>query len=283
MNPDIFTSIRSHYNMFTKAEKKVADFVLENPRQILDMSITDLADRCGIGDTSVFRFCRDLDLKGYQDFRIMIAHSLKTEEGDMLTSGAISPEDTLDVVIQKTLQINTQALQETCRLIDQESVSKAVGWLIDAGRVSFFGMGTSYITALDAYNKFMRITPKVEVAGDSHMQAMSACMMTEQDVAVAISYSGSTKDTIDAAKAAKGCGAKVISLTRFVKSPLTQYSDLTLLCGATEGPFQGGSLSAKLSQLFLLDIIYQEYFRRTYDISMRNKSLTSEAVVEKQL
>ena len=51
MNPDIFTSIRSHYNVFTKAEKKVADFVLENPRQILDMSITDLADRCGIGDT----------------------------------------------------------------------------------------------------------------------------------------------------------------------------------------------------------------------------------------
>ena len=83
-------------------------------------------------------------------------------------------------------------------------------------------MGTSYITALDAYNKFMRITPKVEVAGDSHMQAMSACMMTERDVAVAISYSGSTKDTIDAAKAAKGRGAKVISLTRFVKSPLTQ-------------------------------------------------------------
>ena len=115
------------------------------------------------------------------------------------------------------------------------------------------------------------------------MQAMSACMMTERDVAVAISYSGSTKDTIDAAKAAKGRGAKVISLTRFVKSPLTQYSDLTLLCGATEGPFQGGSLSAKLSQLFLLDIIYQEYFRRTFDVSMRNKSLTSEAVAEKLL
>ena len=115
MNPDIFTSIRSHYNVFTKAEKKVADFVLENPRQILDMSITDLADRCGIGDTSVFRFCRDLDLKGYQDFRIMIAHSLKAEEGDMLTGGAVSPEDSLDVVVQKTLQFNTQALQETYR------------------------------------------------------------------------------------------------------------------------------------------------------------------------
>lgn len=283
MNPDIFTSIRSHYNAFTKAEKKVAEFVLENPKQILDMSITDLAERCGVGDTSVFRFCRDLDLKGYQDFRIMIAHSLNTEEGGMLIGGAVSPEDTLEIVIQKTLQVNTQALQETYKLVDPESVKKAVDWLISAGRVSFFGAGTSYITALDAYNKFMRITPKVEAAGDSHMQAMSACMMTEQDVAVAISYSGSTKDTIDAAKAAKERGARVISLTRFIKSPLTQYSDLTLLCGATEGPFQGGSLSAKLSQLFLLDIIYQEYFRRTYDLSMKNKSLTSEAVAEKQL
>ena len=98
---------------------------------------------------------------------------------------------------------------------------------------------------------------------------------------VAISYSGSTKDIIQIVKLAKNTGAKVICITRFAKSPLTVNSDITLLCGANEGPLQGGSLSAKLSQLYLLDILYMEYFKRTFETSKRNKEITAEAVLDK--
>jgi DNA-binding MurR/RpiR family transcriptional regulator len=112
---------------------------------------------------------------------------------------------------------------------------------------------------------------------------MSAALMTKRDVAVIISYSGSTKDTIEVAKKAKECGATIISITRFVKSPLTSYSDLTLLCGANEGPLQGGSLSAKISQLYLLDILYVEYFKRAYEESIRNKESTAASVAIKLL
>jgi DNA-binding MurR/RpiR family transcriptional regulator len=110
---------------------------------------------------------------------------------------------------------------------------------------------------------------------------MSAALMSKRDVAVVISYSGSTKDSIEVAKKAKERGAKVISITRFEKSPLTLYSDLTLLCGANEGPLQGGSLSAKISQLYLLDILYVEYFKRTHEDSIKNKESTAAAVSEK--
>ncbi|WP_339329274.1 MurR/RpiR family transcriptional regulator [Bacillus paralicheniformis] len=89
------------------------------------------------------------------------------------------------------------------------------------------------------------------------------------------SYSGSTKDTIEVAKKAKEKGARIISITRFVKSPLTTHSDVTLLCGANEGPLQGGSLSAKIAQLYLLDVLYVEYFKRTYQESIDNKESTA--------
>jgi DNA-binding MurR/RpiR family transcriptional regulator len=112
---------------------------------------------------------------------------------------------------------------------------------------------------------------------------MTASLMTDRDVAVIISYSGSTKDTIEVARAVKEAGAKTICITRFVKSPLTAYSDITLLCGANEGPLQGGSLSAKIAQLYLLDVLYFEYFKRTFDISVANKEKTAKAVVEKLL
>ena len=116
---------------------------------------------------------------------------------------------------------------------------------------------------------------------DPHLQIMSAALMTERDAAVIFSYSGSTVDSIETAKKVKERGATVISVTRFEKSPLTSYSDITLLCGANESPLQSGSLSAKISQLYLMDVLYIEFFKRTFDQSKVNKERTAASVITK--
>ena len=281
MNGDIFTQIRSHYNNFTRAEKKVADFVLKDPRTVLYMSITDLADACGVGDTSVFRFCRDLDLKGYQEFKMAIAQGVSADEEQPKASGAVVQEDTLAETIHNVYSTSLGAIKETNDLISEQQITQAVQWMIDADRILFFGVGASMITAMDGYNKFMRIIPKACFTIDSHLQSMAASLMNEKDLAILFSYSGSTKDTVDIARIAKSRGAKVISITRFVKSPLTAHSDLTLLCGANEGPYQSGSLSSKIAQLFLLDILYMEFYRLTHAQSKFNRSLTTDSVSDK--
>ncbi len=282
MDIDIFTQIRLQFNNFTRAEKKVGEFVLNNPKEVLYMSITDLADKCNVGDTSVFRFCKTLNLKGYQDFKMMLAQGLTsdTQEAQPLSDKITLDDSTLDVA-KKVLNTNLSALNETFDLINTETIDEAVKLLLKADRIIFFGVGSSMITAMEATNKFMRITPKVEFINDPHLQSMRASLLTPNDVAVAISYSGSTKDTIEVVDIAKSKGAKIICITRFIKSPLTAHSDITLLCGANEGPLQGGSLSAKLSQLYLLDVLYMEYFKHNFEQSKTNKELTSEAVSDK--
>ena len=282
MDIDIFTQIRLQFNNFTKAEKKVGEFVLNNPKEVLYMSITDLAEKCDVGDTSVFRFCKTLNLKGYQDFKMMLAQSLTpdTEEAQPLSDKITLNDSTLDVA-KKVLLTNVNALNETFDLIKTDVIDEAVKLMLEAERIVFFGVGTSMITAMEGANKFMRITPKVEFINDPHLQAMRAALLTPKDIAVAISYSGSTKDTIEVVDIAKKKGAKIICITRFIKSPLTAHSDVTLLCGANEGPLQGGSLSAKLSQLYLLDVLYMEYFKHSSDKSKTNTELTSEAVSNK--
>lgn len=282
MDIDIFTQIKLQFNNFTKAEKKVGEFVLNNPKEVLYMSITDLADKCDVGDTSVFRFCKTLELKGYQDFKMILAQSLTsdTEEAQPLSDKITINDSTLEVA-KKVLITNLSALNETFDLIQTDVIDEAVRLMLGAERIVFFGVGSSMITAMEATNKFMRITPKVECINDPHLQAMRAALLTPNDIAVAISYSGSTKDTIEVVDIAKNSGAKIICITRFIKSPLTTHSDITLLCGANEGPLQGGSLSAKLSQLYLLDVLYMEYFKHTFDKSKTNKELTSEAVSDK--
>ncbi|MGO4182713.1 MurR/RpiR family transcriptional regulator [Paenibacillus sp. MCAF9] len=280
---NIFTTIHSKYNNLTNTERKVADYILDNSEGVVYMSITDLADHCGVGESSVFRFCRSLSYKGYQDFKIALAHSITAENEIPQLTDKVLMNDTMDQVSSKVLSSNISALNETYNLIDNEKMDQAIEHLLQAERVIFFGVGSSLMTAMEAKIKFMRITNKTECSIDSHLQMMSAALMTNRDVAVVISYSGSTKDTIEVAKRAKESGATVISITRFVKSPLTSYSDLTLLCGANEGPLQGGSLSAKISQLYLLDVLYVEYFKRTYEDSIRNKESTAASVAVKLL
>ena len=281
MNGDFLTKVKLAYNQFTKAEKKVASYILQNPREVLFMSITDLAEACDVGDTSVFRFCKTMELKGYQEFKMMLSLGLRDQENNEGEfTGAISLADSFPELAKKVLNTNVSALTETYSLLDETVFSNVIDVLHKAKRITF-GVGASLLTALKATNKFLRIEPKVYCIQDSHMQAMAASMLGPEDAAVLFSYSGATKDTIHLAELAKGAKASVICITPVMKSPLTSYADFTLLCGANEGPLQGGSTSAEISQLFLVDMMYSEYYRRYFDMCSKNNEKTSGAVIDK--
>lgn len=213
---------------------------------------------------------------------MMLSLSLRADvENRLELDSDISLDDQFPDLAKKVLNINMNALTETYSLLDEQKFMRTIDYLHEAERIFFFGVGASLLTALKAMNKFLRIESKVYCVQDSHMQAMVASMLTSRDVAVCFSYSGATKDTIHVAEEARKAGAKIICLTRFAKSPLTSYSDITLLCGANEGPLQGGSTSAEISLLFLIDLMYTEYYRRYYDQCCENNKRTSGAVVEK--
>lgn len=282
-NMDIFASIKSRYNVFTNTERKVADYINENGKEVIYMSITDLAEACNVGEASVFRFCKTLDLKGYQEFKIVLAHSISLEDEMPQISNEITLNDSFQQLSSKILASNVQALSETYNLLLEQQLKEAVELLVNAERIHFFGVGSSGVTALEAKNKFMRITNKTEYSIDAHFQMMSAALMHKEDVAVIFSYSGSTKDTIELAEVIKKRGAKIILITRFAKSPLTTFSNVTLLCGAKEGPLQGGSLSVKIAQLYILDLLYFGFIKETKSESLCNKELTAQAVITRIL
>ena len=283
MQEDYLTKIRSVNNQFTKAEKKVADYILENPKKVLFMSISDLAEACNVGDTSVFRFCKTMNVKGYQEFKMMLSLSMRQAAPDPTAEQgqSITLQDNIEDLVKKVLAENVSAIQETYSLINLKTVSAAVDALSEAKRILFFGVGTSMLTAMKAMNKFLRIEPKVSCIMDANMQLITASTLNADDVALIFSYSGSTKDTVEIAKSAKRAGAKTILITRFQKSPLTEYADIILLCGANEGTLQKGSTSAEISQLFLVDILYSEYYRRHYQVCKENWEKTKAAIADK--
>ena len=279
---NLILDIQLSYNQFTKTEKKIADYIIKNMNRVLFMSITELSESCGVADASVHRFCRTMGVKGYQEFKMKLSLSVNPEE-EALQEKTVQDwnNDSLEFMLDKILQGHMNALKETRMLMSMENIVKTVELMEKATNIYFFGIGDSLLTAREARNKFLRICNKVSCIDDPHMQAMTASMAGPGDVIFIISYSGATKDNVYVAKIAKKTGAKIVGITRFLKSPLTSYTDTLLVCGSNEGPLDGGSMGAKLSQLYIIDVLFQEYYKRNKEMSSENNKKTSKAVVDK--
>lgn len=267
--------IQTSYNQLTKAEKKVADFILDNKENVIYMSITELANACEVGETSIYRFCRTLEFGGYQEFKMELSLYLASNE-----TGNSDEQEEVGFEKERMLR-QIEAIEETYQLLDVKSITRIVEMMEQADSIYFFGVGGSAQTAQDFWSKFLRIIPKVRIIQDAHMQAMATSLLTDKDLVFLVSYSGATKDIVNIADIAKGVEAKVAGITRYQKSPLTKYTDEILLCGSKESPLEGGSLTVKTSQIYLLDLLYSTYYQRNKESSMENQHKSSQAVVDR--
>ena len=260
-NMDILERIHASYYQLTATERKVADFVLAQHDQVQFMSITQLAEVCGTAEATISRFCRSLKLKGFNAFKIELArHSAPPTK---------SQEQPADSLMGRSLEVGrlaSDAVYQTIELVEPSQVLRAVEFFEDASRVLCFGSGGSMLMAQEFAHLFSTVTSKFTAISDSHMQMSAAATMHREDVIVLFSYSGATTTGIQLLELAKKRGIRTILVTRFNKSPAANLADVILRCGSNEGPFQFGSVPAKVAQLIVMDVLFQEYRHRNWDI-----------------
>ena len=156
----------------------------------------------------------------------------------------------------------SDAVYQTIELVDPSQVEKAVKMIEAAPHVMCIGAGGSMIMASEFAHLFSTVTSKFYAVSDSHMQMSAAATMDSQDIIVLFSYSGATTGGLQILELARSRGIKTILVTRFHKSPAASLADVVLRCGSNEGPFQFGSIPAKIAQLIVMDVLFQEYFHR---------------------
>ncbi|MFD1676200.1 MurR/RpiR family transcriptional regulator [Alicyclobacillus fodiniaquatilis] len=278
-NANSIAMMHSILPSLSKAEQKVATSVLKDPSQTVYSSITDLALLAGVGETTIIRFCRKLGYSGFQEFKLSIAQDLVSPKQQVY--GKIEENDSVDVMCRKMTMFNTQALEDTIGLLDEKELQKATDALMRGRRQYFFGVGSSGITAQDAQYRFMRLGFDAHYASDAHIISMNCALVTEADVVVGISTSGSTKDLVDAMRIAKNNGAFVICLTNHARSPVTSYADAILLAASQENPLQGGAFASKLAQIHLLDILSTIVSIKQQDSTIKALKQTAQAVIDK--
>ena len=281
-NINILERLHATYYQLSAAERKVADFVLSQYNQVQFMSITQLAEECGVAEATVSRFCRSLALKGFNAFKIEIArHAATASSGHIRDRHAIV--DSLEGRCMEAGRLSQEAIHQTLELVQPQKIESVVSLFENASRVLCIGSGGSMIMAEELAHLFSTITHKFVAISDSHTQISAAATAQLTDVIVLFSYSGATHNGIAVLEVAKVRGIPTILVTRFPKSPAAQLADTVLLCGSNETPFQFGSVPAKVAQLVLMDILYQEYLRRNREISEENLQRIGVALSEKHV
>ena len=280
---NVFTKINREYYQLTGAEKKIADYILSQRQDCQYMSISELAEVAEVAEATVSRFCRRLGYRGYSAFKLAVAGSGSAQRPMNPLYGEIQAEDSLGDMCQKIYAADVDAVTQTLALINPGAVTKAAELLLSADRVLCMGLGGSMVLAQEAAHLFSTALPNFYAVEDSHFQAIRCAMLTERDVVVYFSYSGSTRDVVDVMKIAQERGARTILITRFPKSPGASCADVVLECGAREGPLQMGSVAARMGQLFLIDVLFSEVCRRDMEACRNRRKQVADALADKHM
>ncbi|CAA7602678.1 Sugar isomerase (SIS) [Acididesulfobacillus acetoxydans] len=251
---EVFSSLKALSNKFSITEQRIANYLLEHPHQFIRQSITEVAEACRCAEASIFRFSKRLGFDGFQALKIALASAAIEPTANIKED--VDEEDSLALIARKVFRANTNAIEDTLRLLDPASLEQAVELLAQARRVEFYGCGGSAVLALDAYHKFLRTGIQCSAVTDSHLQVMSAVLLNEKDLVVAISHSGTNKDVYEAVKEARDRGAKVISVTDYNKTPLGKMSTVCFVASSVESQFRTEAMAARFAQLSILDTLY---------------------------
>lgn len=246
--------LQKAYGSLKGAEKKVAEFILRHSADVIHLSITELAEKCGVGEATVVRICKKIGCRGFQELKIRIASEVINPMDDIYEE--VRKGDDTFVMMQKVFQSNILSLNKTFQIANTEDMRLAIEIVSQSESVAFFGMGGSAAIAFDGYHKFLRTGKHCEVEEDSHLQAMIGALYSSNDCIIAISNSGSNKELVENISMAKENGVKIISITSNAKSPLSKVSDVILTSYGVEQNVKSEAMSSRISALSLLDCVY---------------------------
>jgi RpiR family transcriptional regulator, carbohydrate utilization regulator len=251
-NTNLLKRLAQNQTDLRRSERKVAQFVLKHPSDIINMRITDLAAKATVSEPTVIRFCRALGFEGFQSFKVQLAQQL----GSSGTFSQFSVKDTDSVadLSRKVFDSTIGSLLNVRDELDLAAMEQAIMALSQADRVEFYGFGASGSVAIDAQHKFFRLQVSAAAYTDPHIQHMSAISLKERDVVVAISQSGRTKALIQSVNLAKEAGATVIGLVPH-GTPLASLCALPIHINVVENHHIFTPVSSRIAHLVVIDLL----------------------------
>lgn len=259
------------------AENEVRNFILKNPKDILDMSIYEVAKQTYTSPATVVRLCKRMEVKGFNKMKIILSSEVKSFDNlhlELLDSTSIQRDDDATTIIDKITNIAFESIEETRLLLNLNDLKKAVEWIKDSTIIDLYGVGSSNIVALDALYKFMRVGKTVACYSLYDRQYVQAVNSKADHVGLIFSYSGETKEMLEIANILRKNGTNVISVTSSSSNSLNDLSDINLTVSTRETVFRSGAMASRTSSLYIVDLLYALYCSIDYDRAAEMIELT---------
>jgi DNA-binding MurR/RpiR family transcriptional regulator len=274
----LLVRLRALRPSLSPAEDRVAEKVLADPRASAALTISELAVAAATSETTVMRFCKRLDLPGYPQLRLALAEESAQPRALSASRTDINASDTIDDVIRKIAFADSSAVEETAEQLDRATLAETAKVIGRAGRVDVYGSGASAVVGADLQQKLHRIGCVAFSWSDPHIALTSAALLGAKDVAIGISHSGTTRETIEAITTASSHGARTVAITNFPLSPLAQLADLVLTTAARETALRSGATASRIAALTVVDCLYIAVAQRNLRGARKAVKFTRDAV-----
>ena len=262
----------------TNREKKIVAYLFSGRDDILNDTITEFAEKAGVSDATVVRFCKHIGYKGYQDFKIHAALDILPRENQY--NPVLRKDNEPGVILDKIFGSEIAVLKRTLGGVDQETLIEVSRMIRHAEKILFIGTGGSMNVAKDALHKFMKVGIMVYAYEDMDLQRMAVSLLGEKDLVIAISHSGSNLNVLRCMELAKGGGVRTVALTGDEKNPIARAADLSIRVACETTMFHSESVSTRIAQLAVIDtlvamVAFHDY-DRSYDAIHATRKATAD-------
>lgn len=255
MEGSVINQICASMDSFFDTEKKIGDYIVRNPKKVVDMTVGELAKECGVSEASVSRFCKRIELKGFHHLKISLARELVDAKDDGEISGHISVDD-MEGSLRGILSNKMEELRQTVAMIDREKLKKILDVINNADTVLMAAVGNTIPVAMDGAYKLNQIGIRAMSTPIWETELGYSYNLTDKDIVVAISNSGESTGVIQILEAAKSRGAVAISITNNARSSVAELSTYHITTATREKLFLDGYCFSMVSATMVIEIIY---------------------------
>lgn len=280
---NILEYIKQNYENFTDSEKLIADYLLSNNESIINLSAKEIGEITNTSAATLIRFSKKLGFESLNEMKLKLSMSLRDIKEKADFEYINKKLETTDIIygIKKSID---KVMDKTVNLIQEEDLEKAIDLLSKAKNIYIYSVGVSGLVGQDFYYKLSRINKRCIAHVDTHLQITSSILMEPEDVAVAISYSGTTKEVIKCVENANKNNVPVISITKAsISNKLEDLSDITLKVPYVEKSLREGAMSSRISQLAIIDMLFIGMAKENIEEVENKLVVTREAVKDLKL
>jgi RpiR family carbohydrate utilization transcriptional regulator len=172
----------------SRAEQRVARWVVQHPRQASRSTLASIAAECDVSEPTVIRFCRHIGLEGFRDFTIRLTEDLSRPVSNVHND--VNLDDTVSDAVTKVMDASIRSLIDMRSMTSALPVQEAVAALRSARQIAFAGLGASGHVAADACQKFFRLgIPSTSLTNTPDLLQFSG-IAEGADVLIIISHGG---------------------------------------------------------------------------------------------